>query len=99
MIQLNALFFIFLAVFLLRSGIQFYLNWLNLFHLQQHGARVPEMLQDTINPETLKRILAYHIDSHHFIMVTNLVNQGMFLAILLSGFLPWLVKIDPFMGR
>ncbi len=92
MIQLNPLFFVFLAVFLLRSGIQFYLNWLNLFHLRQQGASVPEIFKETIDPEGLKRISAYHIDSHHFTMATHLMSEGIFLAILLSGFLPWLVK-------
>jgi STE24 endopeptidase len=92
MIQINSLLLIFLAVFLLRSATQIYLNWLNLSYLRQHGTRVPEIFQDTIDPEKLKRISAYTVDSDHFNMVATLANQGLFLVILLSGFLPWLVK-------
>jgi STE24 endopeptidase len=92
MIQINWLLLTFLAVFLLRSATQIYLNWLNLSYLRQHGTKVPEIFQDTIDPEKLKRISAYTVDSGHFNMVATLANQGVFLAILLSGFLPWLVK-------
>ena len=93
MIQFNFLLQIFLAVFLLRSGTQIYLNWLNLSYLRQHGERVPEIFQDIVDPEKLKRIFAYTVDSENFQMIATVANQGLFLAILLSGFLPWLVSI------
>ncbi len=91
MIQLNSLLLTFLAVFLLRSGVQIYLHRLNLSFTRQHGASVPEMFRDTIDPEKLKKISAYTVESENFHMMATLVNQGLFLAILLSGFLPWLV--------
>ena len=92
MIHFNLLFQIFLAVFLLRSGVQIYLGWLNISYLRQHGTTVPEIFQDVIDPEKLKKISAYTVDSENFSMVATVANQGLFLAILLSGFLPWLVK-------
>ena len=92
MIQLNLLLLAFVAVFLLRSGAQIYLNWLNISHLGQHGTIVPEIFRDTIDPEKLKKISAYTVESENFGMVATLANQGLFLAILLSGFLPWLVR-------
>jgi len=92
MVQPNFLLLIFLAVFLLRSGAQIYLNWLNISYLRQHGKTVPEIFRDTIDPEKLKRISAYTAESENFAMITTLANQGLFLAILLSGILPWLVK-------
>ena len=92
MIHFNLLLQIFLAVFLLRSGVQVYLNGLNIAHLRQHGKMVPEIFHDVINPETLRKISAYTVDSENFNMVATLANQGLFLVILLSGFLPWLVK-------
>jgi STE24 endopeptidase len=92
MIQFNILLRIFLAVFLLRSGIQIYLYRLNLSYLRQHGEVVPKIFQDIIDPEKLKRICAYTVESEHFQMVATLANQGLFLIILLSGFLPWLVR-------
>ena len=92
MIHFNLLLQIFLAVFLLRSGVQICLNWLNISYLRQHGTTVPEIFQDIIDPEKLKKISAYTVDSENFAMVATLANQGLFLVILLSGFLPWLVK-------
>src|SRR4030042_3018662 len=92
MVQINLLLQIFLAVFLLRSGVQIYLSWLNISYLRQHGTTVPEIFQDIIDPEKLKKISAYTVDSENFSMVATLANQGLFLVILLSGFLPWLVK-------
>src|SRR4030042_6109156 len=92
MIHFNLLLQIFLAVFLLRSGAQIYLSWLNISYLRQHGTAVPEIFQDVIDPEKLKRISAYTMDSENFSMVATVANQGLFLVILLSGFLPWLVK-------
>ena len=92
MIHFNLLLQIFLAVFLLRSGVQIYLSWLNISYLRRHGTTVPEIFQDVIDPEKLKKISAYTVDSENFSMVATVANQGLFLAILLSGFLPWLVK-------
>ena len=90
MIQINSLLLTFLAVFLLRSGVQVYLQRLNLSFLRQHGTVVPEMFRDAIDPKKLKKISAYTADSENFHLIGTLVNQGIFLIILLSGFLPWL---------
>jgi STE24 endopeptidase len=92
MIHFNLLLQIFLAVFLLRSGVQVYLSGLNISHLRRHGTTVPKIFQDTVDPERLRKISAYTVDSENFTMVATLANQGLFLAILLSGFLPWLGK-------
>ncbi len=93
MIQLNFLLFTFLAVFLLRSGTQILLNGLNISYLRQHGNMVPEVFQDLVDHEKPRKISAYTVDSDRFHMIVTLANQGFFLVILLSGFLPWLVKI------
>jgi len=93
MIHFNLLLQIFLAVFLLRSGVQIYLTWLNISYLRQRGTTVPDIFKDIIDPEKLKKISAYTLDSENFSMVATLANQGLFLAILLSGLLPWVVKI------
>ncbi len=92
MIQLNSLLLAFLAVFLLRFAVQIYLNRLNISYLRQHGASVPEIFQDVIDPEKLKKIIDYTADSENFQIIAALANQALFLAILLSGFLPCLVR-------
>jgi STE24 endopeptidase len=92
MIQFNFLLLVFLALFLLRSGVQYYLHHLNLAHLRQYGTTVPAAFQDTVSQETLKKISDYTIDSDHFHMIASLIHQGLYLVVLLSGFLPWFIK-------
>ncbi|MEW6375016.1 MAG: M48 family metallopeptidase [Thermodesulfobacteriota bacterium] len=93
MIQLNFLLLTFLAVFLFRSGIQYYLHRINISYLRQHGRIVPEVFRETVDHEKLSEISAYTVDSDNFSMVATLANQALFLIILLSGFLPWLMKV------
>ncbi|MGZ3605475.1 MAG: hypothetical protein ACXU9P_11055, partial [Thermodesulfobacteriota bacterium] len=93
MIQFNSLLLTFLAVFLLRSWVQIYLTRLNISYLRQHGTSLPGIFQDVIDPEKLKKIIAYTLDSENFQMMAALANQAFFLTILLSGFLPWLVRV------
>jgi STE24 endopeptidase len=92
MIQLNVLLLVFLALFLLRSATQYYLHRLNLAHLRECGTTVPAVFEDTVDQETLKKISAYTIDSDHFHMGASLIHQGLYLVVLLSGFLPWLMN-------
>jgi STE24 endopeptidase len=93
MIQYNLLFFAFIVLFLFRSGAQVFLNLLDVSHLRRHGQTVPEIFRDTINQEKLRDISHYTIDSTRFATIATLADHGLFLAILLSGFLPWLEKI------
>ena len=92
MIQLNFLLLAYLIFFFLRTGTQIFLNRLNTSYLRQHGNTVPEVFQDTVDPEKLKKIFAYTVDSANFGILSALAGQGFFLVILLSGFLPWLVR-------
>jgi STE24 endopeptidase len=91
MIQFNFLLLTFLAVFLLRSGLQLYLNRLNLSFLRKKGSTVPEVFQGVVNQENLRTISAYTIDSERFSMFETLADQGLLLVLLLSGVLPWFV--------
>ncbi|OGP69079.1 MAG: hypothetical protein A2169_02615 [Deltaproteobacteria bacterium RBG_13_47_9] len=93
MVQLNFLLILFLAVFLLRSVIQLFFNQINISYLRRHAAEVPEVLREWIDLRKLKKISAYTVESDHFGMVATLFHQGILLIILLTGFLPWLVKI------
>jgi len=92
MIQLNLLLLAFLIVFFFRSATQLILNRLNTSYIRQHGNSVPEVFQDAVDQEKLKKISAYAVDSAAFGNISSLASQAFFLVILLSGFLPWLVK-------
>jgi len=92
MVQLNLLLLAFLFVFFFRSGTQLFLHRLNHSYLRQHGNEVPDVFQNWIDREKLKKISAYTVDSANFGILSTLASQGLFLVIVLSGFLPWLVK-------
>ena len=93
MIQVNSLLVTFLAVFLLRSGTQVFLDRLNISRLRQQGKMVPEAFRDVVDREKLGRICDYTRDSARFGMVGTLTNQLLSLVILLSGLLPWIVQV------
>ncbi len=93
MLRFNFLLWAFLILFFLRSLTQWFLTRLNISYLREHGHAVPEIFQDTIDQEKLKKISAYSIDSARFGIRASLAQQVFFLTILLSGFLPWLVQL------
>lgn len=92
MVQLNLLLYAFVTVFLLRAGVELFLNGLNLSHLHRCGATVPILLRDSVDEETLRKMSGYASESTRFTTVAGLANQALTLGFLLSGFLPWLVK-------
>ncbi|MCX5915584.1 MAG: M48 family metallopeptidase [Deltaproteobacteria bacterium] len=91
MVQFNLLLFAFLAFFILRSLTQILLSRLNIAHLRRSGGSIPDVFQDAIDPEKLKKISAYTADSSRFGILSTLASQAFTLLLLLSGLLPWLV--------
>ena len=92
MIQWNVLLLGFLALFFLRTGAQVFLHRLNLSFLRQRGDRIPEVFQGVLDQEKFKKISVYTVESSEFDLFASISDQGFLLVILLSGFLPWLVK-------
>lgn len=88
--QFNSLLGIFLVVFALRSLFQFALNRLNIVHLRRHGKQVPMIFRGWVDGEKLAKISAYTAEASNFNIVVSLFDHALLLAILLSGFLPWL---------
>jgi STE24 endopeptidase len=95
MIRFNLLLLTYLAIYLFRSLMQVGLNRLNISHLRRHGHTVPEDFRDMIDREKLKKISAYTIDSARFGIFSTLASQAFFLALLLSGFFPWVLNRIP----
>ena len=93
MIRFNPLLATFVAVFLLRSAAQVVLYQLNTSFLRREGDRVPDVFQDIVDRDKLRRISAYTLDSSKVGMVSTLFNQAVLLVILLSGILPWLAEM------
>jgi STE24 endopeptidase len=92
MVQFNSLLISFLAVFALRFVFQLAFNRLNISHLRKRGNEVPPVFQGLVDGEKLSRISAYTADSSNFGIVVTVFDQAFLLAILLSGFLPWLAQ-------
>jgi len=92
MIQWNTLLIAFLLVFVFRFLFQLTLNLINISHLRRHGNHVPRVFQDTVDEKNLSRMSAYTADSTRFGIVAKLFDQAVLLAIVLTGFLPWLVE-------
>ena len=92
MVKFNSLLIAFLAVFAFRSLFQLTLNRLNISHLRREGNEVPPVFQGSVDGEKLARISAYTADSSNFGIFVAVFDQALLLAILLSGFLPWLTQ-------
>lgn len=92
MIQWNTLLIAFLLVFVFRFLFQLTLNLINISHLRRHGNHVPRVFQGTVDEKKLSRMSAYTADSTRFGIVAKLFDQAVLLAIVLTGFLPWLVE-------
>jgi STE24 endopeptidase len=93
MVQFNILLIIFLAAFFLKAFFQLTLSLVNISHLRQQGDNVPGVFQGIVDKEKFSKIIAYTADSSRFAIATRIFDQLILLAILLTGFLPWLVQI------
>jgi len=93
MIPFNGLLMIFLILFLFRVFIRELLTLLNIRHLQRHGRQVPEMLQNELDEATLSKMTDYTVTSSRFASFEEIVDDLLTLAVLLSGFLPWLTGV------
>jgi STE24 endopeptidase len=91
---MNLLLFAFLVSYALRSGVQVFLNRLNLACLRRQGRAIPDDFKDVVDEEKFRRISAYTLDAGRYEMISTLVDQGFFLFILLSGVLPgWVERL------
>jgi STE24 endopeptidase len=91
MIQCNTLMLLFLVSFIAVSLCRRLLASINIHHLRHHGHEVPDVFAGEIDGETLSRMSRYTAESAHFGSLEGLCDDLVTLAILLSGFLPWLI--------
>lgn len=95
MIRWNGLLISFLVLFLAAALVREGLAWLNVRHLRRHGGEVPEPFRGQIDAATLAKISRYTADRARFGSVTNLCDDAVLLAVLLTGLLPWLLSRLP----
>jgi STE24 endopeptidase len=90
MIQCNALMMLFLITFISVALLRRLLTAVNIRHLHLHGHEIPDVFAGEIDGDTLARMSRYTAESSRFGVMEGLCGDLVTLAILLSGFLPWL---------
>ncbi len=73
--------------------VQVYLIEVNLLNLRRHRSHIPDVFKEVIDQATFEKISSYSLDSDRLSLFGSLLNEGVFLALLLSGFLPWLDRM------
>ena len=90
MVQCTLLLSIFLVAFVLNIIVRLLLNQLNISHLMSFGDRVPRSFVDLIDQKTLSKMRDYTVATSRVGSIEHLVGDTVILAVVLSGFLPWL---------
>lgn len=63
------------------------LDWLNLRHLQRHGRTIPPSFQGFVDDTGLSRMVDYTLAKGRLNLWHEGLSEGLFLALILSGFL------------
>jgi STE24 endopeptidase len=95
MIHWNGLMFFFLILFAVSFVVRGELNALHIRHLRLHGGEIPEVFRGEIDGETLAKISLYTRETARFGILEGLFDDGVTLAVLLGGLLPWLLAHLP----
>jgi STE24 endopeptidase len=90
MIHWNTFLISFLTLFAISLLMRFGLQWLNRKHLKEYGHVVPGVFKDEIDPATLTRMRDYTVAMSNLGSLEMFVDDLAGLAIILSGFLPYL---------
>ena len=92
MIKWNALLIAFLCAFFFRFFFQISLSLINISYMRRHGNKVPRVFQGVVDKQKFAAMAAYMVDSTRFGITARVFDQALLLAILLTGFLPWLTE-------
>lgn len=93
MIALQPLLVVYLAVFVFSAGFRLALEAVNAGHVERYKGRVPAAFQGVIDPQDLARMDRYTLDRIRFAGIESVAERALFLAILLSGVLPWMTRV------
>ena len=89
-VKFTLLLSIFLLVFILNIALRMVLSRLNISHLRSFEDRVPQGFSNMIDQKTLSRMRDYTVATSRVGSIEHLTGDILILAIVLSGFLPWL---------
>jgi STE24 endopeptidase len=77
-----------LLLFAATTAFTYWLRYINLRHLKQHGATVPEGFTEAISQETLAKTSAYTLDSSRLGLWESLFDNALLILFLFAGLLP-----------
>jgi len=80
---------VFLVWYVLAEGFGYWLEWLNLRHLQRWGHVIPEEFAGRIEPAEMEKTCAYTLQSTRFGMFSSLWDTALMLILIFSGLLVW----------
>jgi len=92
MIKWNTLLIAFLCAFFFRFLFQLSLSLMNISYMRRQGNKVPRVFQGVVDKKKFSTMAAYSADSTRFGIISRIFDQALLLAILLTGFLPWLTE-------
>ena len=93
MIPINSFLIVYLAIYFVSSAAELIVEVVNGKNLKKYEKQVPEPFHGIIDQEELGKINRYTIDKTNFALIGTIVSKVVFLIIILSGLLPWLVEI------
>jgi STE24 endopeptidase len=93
MISVNAILISFLSVYLFQVAFALWMEKLNHDHLKQQGGRVPPSFEGFIDTSKLQQITNYTLENDRVSILHAVISEVVFLVIILSGFLPFLVQL------
>lgn len=92
MISFNGYLIAYILIYLLTVSARMIIERINATYLAKHGETVPPDFQGVIDEAKLKEIVRYASDNTQFSLVQKSITKSVFLFIIISGILPWLVN-------
>ena len=93
MIPINSFLIVYLVIYFVSSAAELIVEVVNVKNLKKYETLVPEPFHGIIDQEELGKINRYTIDKTNLALVGTIASKVVFLIIILSGLLPWLVEI------
>lgn len=91
MISFNLYLIAYICIYLISASFKTVIERININHLEKYGKKVPATFQGVIYQEELEKIIQYTSDNVRFNLAQTIITKSLFLFIIISGILPWLV--------
>ncbi len=76
-----------IILYLLVSGTGYWLQYLNVSHLKEHGRTIPREFEGTVDPALLQKITAYTADNTRVGIIESMIGNVLLLFVLFGGLL------------